>query len=162
MSRPTTGQGTIAIEVHERQAPAIPEIINEALTLVRDGERPDAWLGMSTMRSLTILLTQVRCAREVACGMFYRWTFPGANVVRRSIRGSRHAVDGTLKYAHKFFRARSIWIHRTSARSLQSAIGVTFQQKRHARAGPRRDGRHGAMSAIQCNQRQRRAACTLI
>lgn len=74
------------IEVIERAPPAIPDIIEEALALVRGGERPDSLVGNLHNDIFDGPKEQVRCAREVATGMFYRAIFPRrepANVIER-------------------------------------------------------------------------------
>lgn len=70
------GEELVKIEVHERDAPELPSIIREALDLVRSGERPDTLVGNEHGEIFQDPKEQVRCAREVACGMFYRWVFP--------------------------------------------------------------------------------------
>ncbi len=90
----TSGQAMIAIEVMEREAPPIPPIIEAALALVRSGERPDQLMGNDHNEVFDDPMKQVRCAREVACGMFYRWVFP---------RGERKEVIDT------WFEARKAW-----------------------------------------------------
>lgn len=70
------GPGLITIEVVEKTAPPLPPIIEAALALVRSGERPDTLMGNEHGEIFDDPMKQVRCAREVACGMFYRWIFP--------------------------------------------------------------------------------------
>jgi len=76
----------VQIEVIERAPPAIPDIIEEALALVRGGERPDSLVGNLYNDCFDDPKEQVRCAREVATGMFYRAVFPRReppNVIER-------------------------------------------------------------------------------
>lgn len=70
------GESLVRIEVIKRDAPELPDIIREALALVRGGERPDTLVGNDHGEIFQDPKEQVRCAREVACGMFYRWVFP--------------------------------------------------------------------------------------
>ncbi len=63
-----------AVDVHltvtECQAPPVPAAIEEALEGVRaTWVRPDG-------EELIDALTVARCLRELACGFYYRWTFP--------------------------------------------------------------------------------------
>lgn len=63
-----------AIDAHlvitERKAPPIPTVIKDALSQVRDSwQRPD---GEEFVEAHEV----ARCTREVACGFYYRWTFP--------------------------------------------------------------------------------------
>jgi hypothetical protein len=70
------GDRLVRIEVAEREPPPLPGIIQQALELVRAGERPDTLVGNDHNEIFADPTEQVRCAREVACGMFYRWVFP--------------------------------------------------------------------------------------
>lgn len=83
----TGGDGSlVSIEVHERTPPSIPARVKEALDMVRGGERPDTMFGNEHNEVFDDPKEQVRCAREVACGMFYRWIFPrkeGRQVIDR-------------------------------------------------------------------------------
>lgn len=88
------GEGVVALEIHERKAPAIPRIIEDALALVRNGQRPDTLVGNRHNEIFDDPMKQVRCAREVACGMFYRWVFPRAE--------PRDLID-------EWFEARKAW-----------------------------------------------------
>jgi hypothetical protein len=70
------GEGLVQVEVLERAAPEIPDIVQKALEMVRGGERPDTLMGNEHNEVFADPKEQVRCAREVSCGMFYRWVFP--------------------------------------------------------------------------------------
>lgn len=75
-----TGGHEVGLKVVERAAPPLPDIIREALKKVRDNARPDT-LDPNAVDGVEddILhdpLEQAKCAREVACGFFYRWVFP--------------------------------------------------------------------------------------
>lgn len=72
----TGGEGLVAIEVTEINDLEIPARVNEALEMVRGGERPDTMFGNDHNEVFDDPMKQVRCAREIACGMFYRWIFP--------------------------------------------------------------------------------------
>lgn len=77
--RLTETQGVIATDapaikakliVAQRHPPETPRTILDALAHLRQTkERPDGDLLLDA-------LSVVRCARELACGFFYRWTFP--------------------------------------------------------------------------------------
>ncbi len=59
-----------SIVISERKAPPIPKNVKEALTLLRaKWERPD---GEQFVEALEL----AACARQLACGFFYRWRFP--------------------------------------------------------------------------------------
>lgn len=71
----SAGQG-VEIQIRERKAPPMPEIVAKALDMVRHSERPDTLAGNEENEILADPMEQARCAREVATGMFYRWIFP--------------------------------------------------------------------------------------
>jgi hypothetical protein len=77
-SNVTVAGGTerVDLDVRERSAPPIPTVVAEALAKVRSGVRPDTIAGNKQDEEFDDVLEQVKCAREVACGMFYRWIFP--------------------------------------------------------------------------------------
>lgn len=59
-----------ALEITERPAPPIPQIVDDALRAVRaTWTRPDG-------EELIEVLEVHRCLRELACGFFYRWKYP--------------------------------------------------------------------------------------
>ena len=107
------GESMISIEVHEKPAPALPAIIEAALALVRSGERPDTLVGNKHGEIFDDPMKQVRCAREVACGMFYRWVFP---------RGERREV------IDRWFEARKDWNSEVRSQMLR---GVRFLDSPH-------------------------------
>ena len=58
------------LEIHERPAPEIPEVVADSLRTVRaTWTRPD---GEELVEALEVH----RCLRELACGFFYRWRYP--------------------------------------------------------------------------------------
>ena len=59
----------VALDIDKREAPRIPENIEEALSLVRSGTRPDG-------EEFKDALETHRCAIQVACGFYYMWIFP--------------------------------------------------------------------------------------
>jgi hypothetical protein len=63
-------------QILERQAPPIPDIIQEALDKVRNFQRPDTLAGAKYDEELVEAMDQARCAQQIATGMFYRWIFP--------------------------------------------------------------------------------------
>lgn len=78
-----TGQvykpGTVELvghEIVERPVEVIPDIIQQALAKVRDFKRPDTLVGEHYDEELVEAVDQVRCAQQVATGMFYRWIYP--------------------------------------------------------------------------------------
>jgi hypothetical protein len=80
------GQGEeVKIEIREKEAPALPPIIEEALKMVRSGVRPD--MLIPTVRpelegqiygndELEDALAIARAAQEVSVGVLYFWTYP--------------------------------------------------------------------------------------
>lgn len=66
----------VELDVCERQAPPIPDIIREALDLVRHNQRPDKLGGSLENEIIVDPMEQARCAREVASGVFNRIVFP--------------------------------------------------------------------------------------
>lgn len=60
------------IEITKRIPPAIPDELEEMLTNVREAmQRPDG-------EELLTPLDVARCARELACGFYYKWIYPKA------------------------------------------------------------------------------------
>lgn len=63
--------GVASIVLRERKAPPMPNDIADAIVqLHKTWCRPDG-------EELLLALDVARCARELACGFFYRWRFPG-------------------------------------------------------------------------------------
>lgn len=61
---------SIDLVISEREAPTIPPEIEEALGKLREEwVRPDG-------EELVDALSMSKCARELACGFYYRWIFP--------------------------------------------------------------------------------------
>lgn len=55
--------------IEERKAPPIPSEVADALKSIRAYVRPDG-------EELVDALSMSKCAREAACGFYYRWIFP--------------------------------------------------------------------------------------
>lgn len=72
--RPT--EQMVELVVTSRAVPAIPPIVVEALGKVRQNFRPDTLVGNRFDDPIEDELQKARIAREVACGMFYRYKFP--------------------------------------------------------------------------------------
>jgi hypothetical protein len=65
----TTPLVSVALTIRERQAPPLPPVVADALRDLRDTWcRPDG-------EEIVDALAFFRCARELACGFFYRWVF---------------------------------------------------------------------------------------
>jgi hypothetical protein len=59
----------VALTVESREAPEIPDVVEDALRELRDAwVRPDG-------EEIIDPLKWFRCARELACGFYYRWVF---------------------------------------------------------------------------------------
>ncbi len=58
-----------ALVLTKRRPPVMPETVKAALESVRNFVRPD---GEELVEAMEV----AKCAREVACGFYYRWTFP--------------------------------------------------------------------------------------
>lgn len=59
-----------AIVIEKREAPGVPQTVHEALVNLRNTwTRPDG-------EELVDAFAVSRCARELACGFYYRWIFP--------------------------------------------------------------------------------------
>jgi hypothetical protein len=100
------GGALVGLEVTVREAPEVPEIIRTALQMVRNGVRPDTLVGNAHDEVFADPMVQVRCAREVACGMFYRWIFP---------RGEpKDVID-------RWFEGRKAWNSELRTKILQGA-----------------------------------------
>jgi hypothetical protein len=85
-----TREAAVACDVviEERPAPAIPQVVADALRELRDGwVRPDG-------EEFAEIHEKMACARQLACGFYYRWIFP---------RGEpRQLID-------EWFAARKAW-----------------------------------------------------
>lgn len=91
----TTESGErVELDVRERQAPPVPERIQEALNQVKNFVRPDKMVGGEDDEIIEDQLERARTAREVASGMMYRWIFP---------RGEPAALK------QQWFAARKAW-----------------------------------------------------
>jgi hypothetical protein len=76
------------IEIHEREAPPIPEALQTHIETLRSAwMRPDG-------EELVELLQVAQCARQLACGFYYRWKFPRGE--------SRELIE-------EWFKARKEW-----------------------------------------------------
>lgn len=91
---PARAPDEVQLTVRERVAPPLPPIIELALKMVRDGERPDTLGGSSHDETLTDALQQAKVASEVSCGFFYRWIFP---------RGEKESL------IEEWYAARKLW-----------------------------------------------------
>jgi hypothetical protein len=113
----TTNDGReVEVEIRERKAPPIPSIIDEALAKVRQSCRPDSLVARGDEQYevqdeiLADPLEQAKCAREIACGFFYRWVFPK---VRQE--GPRLVVDNLYgkpqshELISQWYAARKAW-----------------------------------------------------
>lgn len=84
----------VAQVVLERDAPEIPDVVQDALDMVRDEEkRPDG-------EELIDQLSVSRCAREIACGFYYKWIYPGHEFPR-----DEALVDDWFESRQEFNRA---------------------------------------------------------
>lgn len=71
----TAGIVDARLSIFERPAPRIPKVVADALDELRESNmRPD---GEELLEALPIW----RCARELACGFFYRWVFKKGETV---------------------------------------------------------------------------------
>jgi hypothetical protein len=78
----------IPLHVYEKEAPDIPDNVQDALDVLRDEWiRPD---GEEIVEALALS----RCAHQLACGFYYRWIFPK--------RESKEIID-------EWFEARKEW-----------------------------------------------------
>lgn len=66
-----TEEGSLgtSLQLLERKPPPMPQPVRDALATVEKWTRPDG-------EELVEALTKAKCAREVACGFFYRWRWP--------------------------------------------------------------------------------------
>jgi hypothetical protein len=78
----------------EREAPTIPDTVQEALDCVRNFERPDSLAGSKYNEEIVEAMEQARYAQQIATGMFYRWIFPR--------REPEYVID-------EWFAARKAW-----------------------------------------------------
>jgi hypothetical protein len=66
----------VDLVIEERPAPAIPDVIRDALFKVRTcWVRPDTLVGSEYDEELTDAFAVAKVARELASGIFYRWRF---------------------------------------------------------------------------------------
>lgn len=78
--------GRVHLQICERKAPELPDIVRQALDFVRRDQRPDTlargewdnspWPRSDFNKEIEDPLEKVRLLKEVASGMFYRWVFP--------------------------------------------------------------------------------------
>lgn len=86
----------VALEIDEREPPFIPQAIKDALNGtdgmpgVRGYVRPDG-------EELRDALEMSRCAREVACGFYYKWIFP------------KHKFPDDIPLIEEWREARKLW-----------------------------------------------------
>jgi hypothetical protein len=81
-----------SLVIDERVAPPLPPVIEDALNNLRaTWQRPDG-------EELIDALSMSRCARELACGFYYRWKFP-------LIKGEPQKVGTILNW----LEARKLW-----------------------------------------------------
>ncbi len=67
----SSGAAAASVVLRERRAPAIPDELSRMIADLRAGwVRPD---GEELVEALAV----ARCARELDCGFYYRWRFPG-------------------------------------------------------------------------------------
>ncbi len=69
----------VGIEISERPAPELPEVVAEALKSVRGGVRPDYLIPGADPKAIEQLkdaLEIAQCAQQVSCGVLYYWEYP--------------------------------------------------------------------------------------
>lgn len=72
----TSSGEEVALEISEREAPPIPQKVQDALAIVRKGRRPDTLVGGERDDIFEDPMQQVECARDIATGIMHRWIFP--------------------------------------------------------------------------------------
>lgn len=72
----TGGEAYVRNNIIERVAPPLPDIVKEALNLVRNFERPDMLGGSKYNEEIVEAMEQARYAQQVSTGMFYKFIFP--------------------------------------------------------------------------------------
>lgn len=105
------GTSRVELDIREKEAPELPPIVEKALSMVRQGIRPDSLApdGKSEEdEELEDQMAIARCAHEIATGMFYRWIFP---------RGE------PVEVIKEWFRRRRAW-HRELR--LKAMLGETY------------------------------------
>lgn len=86
-------------DIRERPAPAIPQIVLDALDLARNNLRPDSLVSDDPDEILNDPLEAARVVRQVATGVFYRWKWDG---IPRELAlrwlAARRAWNSELRY----------------------------------------------------------------
>lgn len=82
----TGGEGDVQLNIEEKEAPELPQIIQTALASVREGIRPDYLIhevrpdlaipGLLVNEELPDALAIAQAAQQVSCGVLYFWKFP--------------------------------------------------------------------------------------
>jgi hypothetical protein len=101
----------VDIVIREKEAPPLPQIIQDALAKVRMFQRPDTLVGSYDDEELTDIMAQARCAQEVASGVFYRWKFPPRNGVPQE--------EATVR---EWYAARKLWNREVRLKSQQGEM----------------------------------------
>ena len=91
--------------IDERKAPPIPEPLVKMLRVLRDKDMPGGWCRPDG-EELIDALAVAACARQLACGFFYRWRFP------------KGESEELIK---QWFSARKAW-HRELREKLQHRV----------------------------------------
>ena len=132
------------LEIAERKAPPIPPTVAEALTSIRAYVRPDG-------EELVDALAMSKCAREAACGFYYRWIFPHNEFprdtalvmewlnarkewhkeVREKLHGRHEHIDSPLLVQHAAERA---WGDRPTVRGLPTWKADTWPRWRDVKS----------------------------
>jgi len=101
----------VGIIVRERPAPPVPSIVNQALDLARDFCRPDTLGGAVDDEIMTDILEQARCVREIASGLFYKWSFLPVN-----------GVPQKTEVVKAWYAARKAWNHELRHKMLRGEV----------------------------------------
>ncbi len=109
------GTDEVTLDIREREAPSLPQIIDEALKLVRSGVRPDTLISLvkpevkvDVNEELEDAMAIAQAAQQVSCGVLYYWTFP------------RGEPEPLIK---RWFAARSAYNKEVREQAMQ---GITF------------------------------------
>lgn len=114
---------TVGLEVTERPAPEIPAVVEEALDRLRnDWVRPDE-------EEIIDALAWFRCARELACGFFYRWKFTHGE---------------TTAEIDEWKEARKLWRKEIRGMLMRPKPHLDSPQLLAHAAARAHDGRHGS------------------
>lgn len=103
----TSSGEKVEIAIREREIPAVPEIVDRALGMIRNNVRPDTMGGADDDEVLVDELEKARCAREASTGVFYKFDFPPIDPATR--KPHPRGVPQEKAVVKEWYRRRKAW-----------------------------------------------------